>query len=340
MIIRKKGMVDMQNILAQFAMQQLGFGPVGEIRLLHGGSGNAYNYFRDKINEANMHQYVSQAEAAMVTQRNDVMLVTPDSHAWRGDLHATGAALTWDKTNCHMIGLTPGEKSAYMRARFGHSGYTMANFMTVSGAANLFKNLRWMHGSATGGASDVTCLTVTGAGNIYDHCNFAGPMDATQAATAAYLGVVVSGSSNHFKSCSFGTSNFIDRAAANAMLKLSGTGQLNVFEDCIFWSHANTTTPFFINWASSECASFSAIFLNCKFLNTKAAAESALAYAITDSSHANCSLFFDERCVFTGTTDIIALASETKVMMGGANPDTTAIGDDLALGLAQNPNVS
>lgn len=107
MILRKAGMVDMQNLLAQFAMQQLGFGPVGEIHMLAGTSGNPYNYYRDKINEANLHQYVSKAEAAMVSGRNDVMIVVPASHPWRGDTHSTAEALTWDKSNTHMIGLSP-----------------------------------------------------------------------------------------------------------------------------------------------------------------------------------------------------------------------------------------
>ncbi len=319
MIIRKAGMIDMQNMLAQFCMSQLGFGPVGEIRMLHGGSGNAYNYYRDKINEANMHQYVHQAEDAMVTQRNDVMIVTPASHAWRGDAGATATALTWDKTNCHMLGMGPGEVSGYQRARFGHTGYAMANFMTVSGASNMFKNLRWMHGSSTGGASDTILMTITGAGNIFDHVNFAGPMDATQSASANYIGVYLNGgSSNYFKKCLFGTQNAIERSGANCMLKIAGAGGLNVFEDCIFRSNTLTsTTPYFINWAGTECLTPQAIFLNCQFINAKAAASSAMAEAILDTSHANNTLFFDNRCTFMGVTDIIAAASEGKIRVGG-----------------------
>jgi hypothetical protein len=101
--IRNKSHNEMMNILSLFAMTQLGFGPVGEIRMLH-STGNAGNYYKDKINDANRHTSVALAEAAMVTQRNDVMLVTPESHAWRGDDNATGAVLTWDKTNTHIPG--------------------------------------------------------------------------------------------------------------------------------------------------------------------------------------------------------------------------------------------
>ena len=339
--IRNKSHNEMMNILNQFVAAQLGFAPVGEIRMLTNGTSNAHSYFRDRINEANLHTSIYKAENAMVTQRNDILLVTPDSHAWKGDTDAGGEALTWDKQSTHLVGMAPGDKAAYQRVRFSHAGFTMANFMTVSGASNLFKNLRWMHGTATGGASDTTCITVTGAGNVFDHCNFAGPMDATQGSSNNYIGVALSGTSNYFKGCVFGTANAVDRNGTSCMLSLSGGGQMNIFEDCIFRSHS-TANAFFIKWASTETPGFAAAFLNCQFMNQKAAAEADMTYAITDSSHANCMLYFDNRCTFSGVTDIVALASEAKVDFGcaGANADVTAINDRLNLGMAVNPNVS
>lgn len=332
MILRKKGMIEMQNMLAQFCMSQLGFGPVGEIYMLTPGSGNAHNYFRDKINEANLFTSVYKAENAAVTQRNDVIVVTPDSHAWKGDTNAGGEALTWNKQNVHMIGLGPGEVSGYQRARFGHTGYTMANFMTVSGASNAFKNLRWMHGSSTGGASDTTCLTITGAGNVFEWVNFAGPMDATQSASANYVGVYINGgSSNYFRKCLFGTQNAIQRSGANCMLKIAGAGGLNVFEDCIFRSNSLTsTTPYFINWAGTECLTPQAIFLNCQFINAKAAASSNMVVGILDTSHANNTLYFDNRCTFMGVDDVIAAASEAKIKIGGQTYTAAATSNLLA----------
>ncbi len=314
--IRKAGMIDMQNMLAQFAMQQLGFGPVGEIRLLHGGSGNAYNFFRDKINEANMHQYVSQAEAAMVTLRNDVMLVTPASHAWRGDSDATASALTWDKSNAHMLGLSPADRAGYSRARFSHSGYAMANFMTVSGDENAFKNLRWMHGASTGGAADITCITVSGAGNVFERCAFAGPNDATQAASANYLGVSISGSHNYFKDCMFGSVNDVDRSAANTMLNLTtGCGAWNVFENCIFRSRSGggQSTAYFINdKVTDTVVDFTALFLNCQFIHQG----TALAVGITKAANTSRKLYFDSRCRFAGVTSVIADARVAEVWSG------------------------
>lgn len=314
MLFRRKGMYDLTEMMTQFVMNQLGFGPIGEIHMLGGTSGAAHNYYRDKVIESRFHQYVSQGEEALVTGRNDVLLVTPGSHAWRGDSHATGAALTWDKTNCHMLGMAPVDKAGYSRARFSHAGYTMANFMTVSGAGNMFKNLRWMHGSATGGASDVTCLTVSGDGNVFDSCSFAGPNDATQAASANYNGVIVSGSHNYFKNCMFGSVNDVSRAAANTVLEFStGTDGWNIFENCVFRSRCDAATPYFIDDLTTDTVvDFTAIFLNCQFLNQG----TALTLAINKAANANRKLYFDSRCSFAGVTDVVAAAREAEVLIG------------------------
>jgi hypothetical protein len=316
MIIRNKSHNEMMNILSQFAMNNLGFGPVGEIRLLH-STGNAGNYYRDKISDANRHTSIAKAEEACVTQRNDVILVTPESHAWRGDANATGTALTWDKSNTHILGLSPTSKAGYNRARFSHSGYTMANFMTVSGDDNCFKNIRFMHGSSTGGAADITCVTVSGAGNRFENVAFAGPNNATQAASANYLGVSISGSHNYFKNCMFGSVNDVDRSAANTMINLTtGCGAWNVFEDCIFRSRSGggQATAYFINdKVTDTVVDYTAIFLNCQFLHQG----TALTVGIAKAANTSRKLYFDNRCTFAGVTDVIAGAREAEIIVGG-----------------------
>ena len=314
--IRNASHNTMMNNLNLFVMNSLGFGPVGEIRLLH-STGNAGNYFRDKINDANRHTSVALAENAMVTQRNDVMLVTPESHAWRGDNNATAAALTWDKTSTHMLGLSPTSLAGYNRARFSHAGYAMANFMTVSGADNCFKNVRFMHGSSTGGAADITCVTVSGDGNRFENVAFAGPNDATQAASANYLGVVVSGSHNYFKNCMFGSVNDIDRSGASCILNFTtGCGAWNIFENCVFRSRSGSgqATAYFINdKVTDTVVDYTAIFLNCQFIHSG----TDLTVGITKAVNASRKLYFDNRCSFAGVTDIIAAAREAEVVVGG-----------------------
>jgi len=306
----------MMNILSQFTMNSLGFGPVGEIRMLTNGTGNASLYYRDKLNDANRHESVALAEAAMVTQRNDVLLVTPESHPWRGDTNAGGEALTWDKTNTHVLGMSPTSKAGYNRARFSHAGYTMANFMTISGDDNCFKNLRFMHGAATGGASDVTMITVSGAGNRFENIGFAGPNNSTQAASANYAGIVINGSHNYFKNCMVGSVNDVDRSGASCLLDFSTTcGGWNIFEDCVFRSRSGggQATAYFINdKVTDTVVDFTAIFLNCQFIHQG----TALAVGIAKATNTSRKLYFDSRCRFVGVTDVIADARIAEIWSG------------------------
>jgi len=216
----------------------------------------------------------------------------------------------------------------------------MANFITVSGSSNIFHALYWMHGSATGGASDVTAWTISGSRNVFNLCSPAGPMDATQAASANYAGVVLSGSLNHFKDCAFGAANALRRTTASTNLKISG-GSWNVFENCTFFMGAAAATPYFINVSDAGVTGsvFRAIFLNCRFLNAgradiyKLTVGIQMTPAYTTENH----LFFDNRCTMYGVTDIVAAANEGQIIWGGAgaSPDSVAIGDDLNLGIAQ-----
>ena len=339
MIIRKAGMIDMQNMLAQFCMGQLGFGPVGEIRMLTGATGNSRNYFQGRINEANLHTNIAKAEAAMVTQRNDVLVVSPDSHSWYGDDYAANALLTWDKQNTHVLGLDPGGIGGYQRARFAGDAATIVSLMTVSGNSNKFKNLRWMHGS--GSATETQIMTVSGAGNVFENCCFASPINQTQADSANFRGMIVTGSSNHFKNCLFGTSNAIHRNSASSMLQLSGGNGLNVFENCIFRSRSQATTPVFIrHTATGTGGQISAFFLNCQFVNaTTLAGSYDLAVGITNSADATMFLYFDNRCSFSGVTNVVTSGQEAKIYWGnaGGNADFAAYNDRLGLGLAVNP---
>lgn len=291
------------------------------------------------VTSGSIYTSIYQAENSRTTGRNDTILVTPESHAWRGDADATGAALTWDKTNTHIIGLSPTSKAGYNRARFSHSGYTMANFMTVSGDDNCFKNIRFMHGSSTGGASDVTCITVSGAGNRFEKVAFAGPNNATQAASNNYKGINISGSHNYFKDCMFGSVNDVDRSGTGAILYFAAAcGAWNIFENCVFRSRSGggQAGAFFITDAVTDTVvDYTAIFLNCQFIH----AGTDLTLAISKAANASRKLYFDNRCTFVGVTDIVADARNAEVLWGaaGSSPDGSALNDKLYLGIGQTP---
>jgi len=327
-VIRKAGMINMQNMLAQFCMQQLGFGPVGEIMLLTPGSGNAHNYFRDKFNEANMFTSIQKAYAATVSARNDVILVTPDMHNWHGDNDDITATLTWGKQNVHMLGLDPGGLSGYGRARFQHTS-TNVNMLTVSGAGNMFKNVRITHGIAVGGsAGDITLLTVTSAGNSFENVAFATPCSSLQGSASGYKALILNGTQNYFKHCTIGTANDLDRSAANCLLSLATTcSAWNIFEDCVFRSRSGggQSTAYFINDAcTATVVDYTAIFLNCQFLHQG----TDLAVAIAKAANTSRKLYFDSRCRFAGVTDVIADARIAEIISGDNSASEVVLAAD------------
>jgi hypothetical protein len=303
-----------------YVASELGTIPGEILALTASRTGTMGSFFTSKgVTGGSLKTSVYTAYDETTTARNDTILVSPESHPWRGDSNATAAALTWSQSNTHLLGMSPTSKAGYNRARFSHSGYTMANFITVSGDDNCFKNLRFMHGSSTGGASDLTCAIVSGAGNRFEKVSFAGPNNATQAATAGYLGVRVSGSHNYFKDCMFGSVNDIDRSAANAVLSFDATcGAWNIFENCVFRSRSGggQATAYFINDKTTDTVvDCTAIFLNCQFIHSGTALTVAIAKAANTSRH----LYFDNRCSFDGVTDVVAAAREAEVIFGGVN---------------------
>ena len=334
--IRNKSHNEMMNILAQFCMNSLGF-PVGEIFVVTPTTGNSREYWRSRINESRLFTDIQKAYAATVTQRNDVILVAPENNTWVGDAGSATGYLTWGKQNVHMLGMSPFNKGGYGRARFSHSS-TCVEMFRVSGSGNIFKNVRWMHGSASAG--DVTLLNVTGAGNVFENCAFATPLAVLQGAASGYLAVIVAGTQNSWKNCTFGTANDVDRSAANAILSIAaGCSGWNIFEDCVFRSRSGggQATAYFINDADTgTVVDFPAIFLNCQFIH----AGTALTVAIAKGTdNANRPLYFDNRCSFVNVTDVVAANREAQIWWGGggACPDHV-ISDQAYLGMAKNPN--
>jgi hypothetical protein len=319
----------------QYVASELGCVP-GEVSVLVASrDSNAGTLLSAKgVTAGSMFTSISAAEAATITQRNDTILVTPESHPWRGDNNVGGEVLTWDKTNTHVIGLSPTSKAGYNRARFSHSGYTMANFLTVSGDDNCFKNLRFMHGASTGGAADITCITVSGAGNRFEKVAFAGPNNATQAASNNYKGINITGSHNYFKDCMFGSVNDVDRSGTGAILYFGAAcGGWNIFENCVFRSRngGGQTAAFFITDAVTDTVvDYTAIFLNCQFLHQG----TALALGISKAANTSRKLYFDGNCTIAGVTDIVADARVAEIVWGsgGSSPEEVAGADFKAMG--------
>ena len=265
---------------------------------------------------------LASALAAMTTGRNDVAYLSPDSHT-------LGAGLTWSKNMCHLIGAF-GPAFQNQRPRIGHNA-NFASLLTVSGQGNTFANLYLQHGR--GNATNLNALTVSGNRNSFINCHIAGPLHATEGATAGYDLIRLAAAETYFKDCFIG----IDTTAASTISLVEFGAQAEppraIFENCIFVMKADGAGAFFLKTLAGlgACA---IIFKNCSFFNIGG---TALTLGIDGTGLGNGKMFFDINCHFAGVTDIVAAAKESVVFCGHGGYVSADLLNNM---IATNPDVS
>jgi len=273
---------------------------------------------------------IAAALAAMTSGRNDVAILSPDSHT-------LGAALTWSKNMCHLIG-SFGPAMMNQRSRIGATG-DFTPMVSVTGYGNTFANLYTMWGADA--AANLVGWSVTGVRNNFHNCHFGGPMNAAQAidgATCFHLDGGTDGAEAYFNSCVFGTDT-VERTDGVSSLKLGGV-QRSIFKDCLFLSGCDSGADSFMIEAEADAYGW-AYFDNCKFINIAASGfANAMALALVSAATSTAFRFlFSAGTTFHGVTDVIAASDEAKVEFGRtATPAAAAINNDVFVGLSVNPD--
>lgn len=306
---------------------------------LQSGTGNEHYIFAagsaseslysSKVPTGFKHNTITAAHAAMTTGQCDVAYLSPDSHS-------QAAGITWSLNNSALIGQAFAGMHG-MRSRIGHS----ANFdalLTVSGYGNLFKNIYLMHGR--GSATNLHCIEVTGDRNVFQHCHFAGPLHATEAATAGYSVLELTGAAEcWFDHCTFGV-NTTARSAANTILRLGAGSGTNVFENCIFSSMSSDTDPIMIEVLVGLTSGWT-LFKSCTFINFSANWAKDLVVAATISCAVQQhKLIFTPDCNFIGITDVVDVTKESSVLFCSVPAVNTSVVGAIGVGLPLNPDVS
>ena len=277
-----------------------GFGIPGaaDVQVVGATAGNeAFDYwhFLSNAHKDVFHTSIATAEAALTTNRNDVLLLTPENHS-------LAAALVWDLNMSHFIGMY-GAARQNMRSRIGMSA-AFSPMLTVSGYGNTFQNLYFMHG--TGSATNLNCVTDSGGRNSYLNCHFL-CQDATAMNEAAYDLFYLDNNESYFKDCLIGG----DGAAMSegTLFKFGNNPDppRSVFENCIFMMQADAANPTFIDTDPGIGIGW-AIFKNCVFLN----GGSALTYGINGIGMGNFN-FYMQDCYFVGVTDVCTDVNDAAI---------------------------
>jgi hypothetical protein len=280
-------------------------------------TGQAYTYWNG-ISPEKVKGTISAAHDFMTSGRNDVAILSPDSHS-------QAEALTWSKNECHLIGAF-GPHMMNHRSRIGHSD-DFATLLTVSGEGNTFANLYFMHGR--GSATNLNLLTVSGNRNSFINCHFGGPMHATEGAAAGYDLVRLAAAETYFKSCTFG----IDTIATTTMQMIEFGAQAEppraIFDDCLFLVQGDANVRFLKVVAGAGRGL--GLFRNCQFINLG----TAMDYGI-DGAGLNNYRFHFANCGFEGCTDIVEAAYEAYCHFSPTNYVAAAVNT----GLSVQPDVS
>ena len=302
----------------------LGLG-IGNIRYMATSGGEFESNLLDNgVPTSEIYTTVLAAEDDLTSAKNDVLLITPG-------VYSATPAMTWDKSNCHVLGLSP-DVVGYNPCYFTHTA-DQDVWWTVSGANNTFHNIRWQHGGSS--VTNAHCMELTGSSNRFYYCHFDGPETTAEAATANYDLVKISEEYQNFFKCLFGN-------PWNAMTDVSAllgfTGNKNAtsfFEDCIFQKNCGNTTNLFIHTYQSLNGGSHIHFNNCTFQNL---GTSTPQYAIDGYGlNTNNAMITLHNSDFCGVTDIVAATYESYVWFTGGSVFRTSA---LANGLGINPDVS
>lgn len=205
------------------------------------------------------------AEDALTANQNDVLFYIAGSSSI-----TLSAALTWDKSYTHFIGLCAPTQAGQRARIFQLSTLTGASpLITVSASGCIFANLYIFQGVAD--ATSLINVSVTGGRNYFHNVHFAGGGHATQAVDGGASLKLDGAEENTFDRCTIGVDTI---AAGNGMtgLLFDGEAHRNIFRDCHFTMWAGHAGASFIEVADATGIDRYNIFKSCLFSNTSATA--------------------------------------------------------------------
>lgn len=292
------------------ALASAGVNMPGDIHVLtRSGAYAPYALWQDWVHENRFHTTLDSTLLGKMTGgRNDVLLVSPDSHS-------LGASLTWNKNMTHMVGSYEGSLMN-VRNRLGMST-AFTPMLTVSGYGNIFANIYTMHGTA---AADYVGWAITGNRNRFYRCHFGGPMVAAQGGHASYEGITVDGSENVFEKCIIGTDTIgRDEVSPNVTL---GAGTLTIFRDCLFLCNLTDGDPIFVKVENTTGYTW-ALFERCTFMAFNSNYATAMTKAFDFTGGASCAMVFDGNCNFQNVSALSAAAEDQYIWLPRVHATTT-----------------
>ena len=188
------------------------------------------------------------------------------------------AALTWDKSYTHLIGICAPTMVAQRARLMYETGTTVASpLLDVTATGCIFKNIYLFHGIAA--ATNLLNVRVTGGRNYFENVHFAGGGHATQAVDGGASLALYGAEECTFVNCTIGVDTI---AAATGMMgmRVDSAATRNIFKGCNFTMYAGNSGSGFVEVVDSAGFDRYLMFEDCLFINDAVGYTMASAFVI------------------------------------------------------------
>jgi len=250
---------------------------------------------------------VAAAYAKCTSGKNDVVLIAPTGGTGRT---TETAAIAWSKRFTHLIGCgAPTATSIRSGMSFTLAAATTTPQFVLSENGCIFKNITFYQGVA----DSYVMASITGDYNYFENCHFAGLSDATAAAEAGGIVLLMNGAEeNRFVGCTFGNDN-VARSAANTLIDFQGGTSKTVFESCRFLTYATAATAIDIKADTANDIGRFVDFNGCVFINYVDGTSVAQTVLMTLNAAPGGVVIIRGGTVMTGATDWASAFNQLRV---------------------------
>lgn len=307
-------MIKNRNIAPDAAIELskvLGAGVLGAGRIVYvaPATSNSFAYWSSRVNEADLFNTVEEANNAISTNRNDIVVLSPDTHS-------ITSMLSLAKNRTNWVGDFSGR-------RYGPSAKIVMGVTTAvtdvhavknTGVRNSFTGIKFDSGNTLTEATSV--VGEGGEYATYNNCEF---YSGVKLDSDTYAEVLLNGDSTQFNSCTFGSlaavvsGNKVRPAVITTLGGVAGgagTSRDVLFDDCRFWKKAGGTTTAFVKVLADAEIERVMEFHDCQFVANILGATPAVAIASATSLTVG-------QILLTGDTsgfDVTKLATATGII--------------------------
>lgn len=214
---------------------------------------------------------IAAAEDLCTTLHNDVVLVLGEGTSF------AEAALVWDKSYCHLVGLNSGGPEPRSRLKCT-AALATTPFVTFSGSGCVVRGMSFWH--ETSNAAGLVNVLVSGGRNLFEGCQFAGGVSTNNSAGARSLKVGgANASGNVFRNCFIGNDT-VQAVTDNVPLEFTTGVMHSLFEGCTLWLTAGATTCVHVYAAAAADVGRCNQFKRCLFVNEDPATVQASVFGL------------------------------------------------------------